>query len=218
MAEKAEHGHVAGTRGHLPWWLLPSLAFFCLWFVSLCFLDIPVAKYMREYKMPRHLEETLVMCNSMAKAVPLVVLVLAAAIAVNGEKWRMLGRLILAMLIGPLAAVWAGKLSVGRLRPRWFTGSQWQETFTGFFPNFNDAKRVHFDSFPSGDAALAFAVAFILAQYFPRHRFILYFLAVGCAAERIFSQYHYISDVLLGAMIGYLSARIVQYISAPTGR
>jgi undecaprenyl-diphosphatase len=78
-------------------------------------------------------------------------------------------------------------------------------------------KEFKFQSLPSGDAAVAFAVTFILVKYFPQHRYVLYVLAVGCALSRVILRYHYVSDVILGAAIGYLSAKIVLYLSSPSG-
>jgi len=213
MSDKNEHSHAASKGGNLPSWIIPSLALFALWFVALSFLDIPVAKFMKTYKIPRLLDETLTLCNSLARLIPFLLLILTAILSLGAEKWRMLGRLLLAFLI-EAGIVWGGKLSVSRVRPRWFAGDHWRDTFTGFFTGNN----FKLQSFPSGDAALGLSVAIILAQYFPKHRYILYFLAIGCAASRVFDNYHFLSDALLGSIVGYVSARFVLYISSPSGK
>ena len=57
-------------------------------------------------------------------------------------------------------------------------------------------------SFPSGHTAMAFAMAFCLAQFYPRGRWVFAGIAVMVGAQRIVGQAHYISDVLAGACVG----------------
>lgn len=56
---------------------------------------------------------------------------------------------------------------------------------------------------PSGDATVAFAAAVILARLWPRARGIWYGLAVGCALARVAARAHFLSDVTVGALLGY---------------
>jgi membrane-associated phospholipid phosphatase len=62
---------------------------------------------------------------------------------------------------------------------------------------------------PSGHAALAFAAFAVLARAFPRARGWFLFLACGVAASRVLMGEHFLSDVVAGAGVGYVSARAV---------
>ncbi|HWC72730.1 MAG TPA: phosphatase PAP2 family protein [Gemmatimonadales bacterium] len=57
---------------------------------------------------------------------------------------------------------------------------------------------------PSSEVAVAFAAAAILARMFPEARGLWYAVAIGCALTRVVSGAHFMSDVVLGALVGYL--------------
>ncbi len=61
-------------------------------------------------------------------------------------------------------------------------------------------------AFPSGHAAVMFAVAFVLAKRFPRFRYAFYCGAFTVALSRVLLLKHYPSDVLAGAALGLLVA------------
>ncbi len=63
-------------------------------------------------------------------------------------------------------------------------------------------------SLPSGHAASAFLFAEFFSAKYPRWRIPLYIWAVGVAVSRVYLERHWPSDVLLGALIGFASARI----------
>ncbi|HTT69264.1 MAG TPA: phosphatase PAP2 family protein [Gemmatimonadales bacterium] len=56
---------------------------------------------------------------------------------------------------------------------------------------------------PSSHAMVAFAAATVAARLFPRLRWVLFALASGCAATRVLSHAHYLSDVTFGATLGW---------------
>ncbi len=57
---------------------------------------------------------------------------------------------------------------------------------------------------PSSEAAVAFAAAAMLARLFPETSVLWYGLALGCALSRVASGAHFVSDVVLAAVVGYV--------------
>src|SRR3990167_1001147 len=57
-------------------------------------------------------------------------------------------------------------------------------------------------SFPSGHAAIAFALSYILAKMHKKKALFYYFLAVLVSFSRIYLGKHFPSDILVGALLG----------------
>jgi membrane-associated phospholipid phosphatase len=83
----------------------------------------------------------------------------------------------------------------------------------GFFP-------FHFDpaygSFPSGHAAVTLAVLSILWLSLPRWRWLYAAIGIAICAALVFLNYHFVSDVIAGSMLGsitgYCTARIFRLL------
>ena len=56
---------------------------------------------------------------------------------------------------------------------------------------------------PSSHTMVAFGGATMAARLFPRARWVFYMLAWGCAATRVLSHAHFVSDVTFGALLGW---------------
>lgn len=182
---------------------------------SLYFLDKPIANYLKDndypHKFPGEVRRAIRFFDSYEQIIPLTLLIITAAISAGTEKWKLIGKLLLAMILSAIP-VWIGKIVIARQRPKWNNGTSWLDTFSGLFPGLANMKM---QSMPSGDAALDFAISIILANAFPKHRYIFYILAFGSAASRVMLKYHYLSDVIVGSVIGYLAAKIILYITSP---
>ncbi len=91
---------------------------------------------------------------------------------------------------------------IGRPRPKFMHAGNFE---------LSPASGSGWDSFPSGHAAAAFAVATVLATKFPRARWLILATAVAVAASRIVRGAHYLTDVAggaaLGCVIGMIAAR-----------
>lgn len=61
-------------------------------------------------------------------------------------------------------------------------------------------------SFPSSHAVNNFAFAVVMSYYFRRYRAVFYIVSVFIALSRVYVGVHYPSDVIAGAVIGYLLA------------
>ncbi len=92
-------------------------------------------------------------------------------------------------------AVQIPKHVIGRPRPRWTH----QDAFE-YGPSFQGG----FDAFPSGHSAASFAVAAVFARYFPRMAWVWYGAASFVALSRFLRGSHFPTDVIVGAVLGYL--------------
>ena len=84
---------------------------------------------------------------------------------------------------------------LGRPRPRMMHQDPFQ---------FGPSLQGGLDAFPSGHASATFAIATVLANYFPRSKVLWYGAAWFVALCRIARGSHYPTDVLAGALLGYL--------------
>ena len=89
------------------------------------------------------------------------------------------------------------KLLVRRERPELNGGDY------GFRPWSEDPFSTLGLGMPSSHTMVAFGAATALARIFPGARWVWYVLAAGCAATRVLSHAHFLSDVTLGAFLGW---------------
>jgi undecaprenyl-diphosphatase len=66
------------------------------------------------------------------------------------------------------------------------------------------------NSMPSGHATAAFAFAFVVVEFFPRLRIPVFILAIALAASRVMVNAHYVSDILAGVLVAWLTFRALQ--------
>lgn len=62
------------------------------------------------------------------------------------------------------------------------------------------------NSFPSGHSATSFSLFISLSLLFPKYRYIFYILAFLVAFSRVVITAHYLSDTIVGSLIGALCA------------
>jgi membrane-associated phospholipid phosphatase len=80
-------------------------------------------------------------------------------------------------------------------------------TFGDWFPMFSNNSA--WQSFPSGHSAMAAGLAVGLTALFPRGKWLFVGLTVLVMLQRMFSTYHFLSDTMWGAAIGWLFASII---------
>jgi undecaprenyl-diphosphatase len=90
---------------------------------------------------------------------------------------------------------------IGRARPPvWL-----HDAIYGFAPlTFHAA----WNSMPSGHTTTAFALAGSLCVFYPRLRFLWLAYALMLGASRVIVDAHYLSDVLAGALLGWITVRL----------
>ena len=121
-------------------------------------------------------------------------LILAGALT-DDDETRITGRMVLQSLVYSVTITQLLKVVIGRARPFLDNGKD------AFHPmRIDDA----FHSFPSGHVTAAFALSATLSRRFDSVplSIALYALATLTAAERIASDRHWLSDAVLGAVIG----------------
>lgn len=134
-------------------------------------------------------------------------LTLTTLVLLFDRRWRVIvPHLLLASLIG-FCLAHVGKLTWSRERPFRFaaiTADAPDRSWHGASPTWR--RRSSFSSFPSGHSTAVFAVAAVLAWFYPRGRALCYLLAAGTAASRVMQNAHWPSDCWAGSLIGWLSA------------
>ncbi|HEU4686311.1 MAG TPA: phosphatase PAP2 family protein [Nitrospira sp.] len=125
----------------------------------------------------------------------LSLVVLAAGFLLKREGWKAAGWQTL--VAHGIAALFSNLLKhlIGRPRPKFM--------HSGYL-HLSPASGSGWDSFPSGHATATFAVAAVLAVRFPKMRGILFAAAVAIAASRVLRGSHYLTDVVGGAVLGYV--------------
>lgn len=125
--------------------------------------------------------------------VVLSLVLLAVGYGLSQQQWKDAGRQ--SLIAHGLVAVIANiiKHAVGRPRPKFLDTANFE-----FAPVHGSG----WDSFPSGHASAAFAVATVLAIRFPRLRWPLFAVAMGVAASRVVRGSHFLTDVAGGAVLG----------------
>lgn len=89
------------------------------------------------------------------------------------------------------------KICIGRQRPHK------SETYDALvFHPFN--LDWHFQSLPSGHTQVLFSVATSAALLWPRGSWFIFLLAAGLGFTRVMTLQHFLSDVIAGALLGYL--------------
>jgi len=106
------------------------------------------------------------------------------------------------------------KFLTSRQRPNYYdavTGKN-SHVFHGPFYHFLKKDNSSFQSFPSGHTTVAFAAATVFAMEYREYRavpIIAYSAATAIGLSRIVQNAHWISDVMVGAALGFLCGRQV---------
>ncbi|MXX09872.1 MAG: phosphatase PAP2 family protein [Nitrospira sp. SB0677_bin_15] len=172
-----------------------GIVFFCLYQLSQ--LDFQTVLLLRSLHEPV-VSRLAYLGNRLGDGLTLVLLCLGlwgVGYLLKNKVWQRAG------IDGILAHALAGvavqilKHLIGRPRPRWTH----QDAFE-YGPSWQGG----LDAFPSGHAAASFAVAAVLARYFPAWRGLWYGSALFVGMARVAGGSHFPTDVLGGAVLGFL--------------
>jgi undecaprenyl-diphosphatase len=202
--------HVSARVRLVP--LLFSHAALILAFVGLFEWDVPLTRFIRslndihiDHLANPWLAQFSDIGDRLGKGESLVILSLALLAVGYGLKhppWKDAGWQ--SLIAHGLAALSANilKHAIGRPRPKFMHAGKL---------DLSPVSGSGWDSFPSGHAAAAFAVAIVLATKFPRVRWPIIAMAVAIAASRIIRGSHYLTDVAGGAALGCLMGMIAAH-------
>jgi len=172
--------------------------------------DLTVARHIKENRPPGFLRELVENTEPFGHGIGVVILLTTMAVC-HRERWRNYVHTgAIALGAGLITDVF--KASYGRIRPRdlpWEQVASVQDTFLGWFPLLNGLDS--HTSFPSGHTTVAFALAVCLSVLFPKGRNLLLGLAAFVACGRVLTSAHYLSDVCMGAAVGWTVAQTAIY-------
>ena len=189
-----------------------SVCALILAFAGLFEWDVPLTRFIRslndvhmDHLANPWLAQLSDMGDRLGKGESLVILSLALLAVGYGLKhplWKDAGWQ--SLIAHGLAAVSANilKHAIGRPRPKFMHAGNMELSPVG---------GSGWDSFPSGHAAAAFAVATVLAAKFPRAKWLIFAVAVAIAASRIIRGSHYLTDVAGGAALGCIIGMIAAH-------
>jgi membrane-associated phospholipid phosphatase len=100
----------------------------------------------------------------------------------------------------------------GRQRPFWADGVDHWSGPVGFFKRFESGQTGRYDSFPGGHSITAFSLATVVAMQYRKSVWVpilAYTTATGVALSRLTENKHWLSDSLVGSVLGYVIGRLV---------
>ena len=168
---------------------------------SYFYIDLPVAKFFRVYENSLF-ENTLTTLSTLGEAGWYIVGGLMIYYYFKNKKPLYSQRAMFIVKVVVLSGIVSGviKVTVGRFRPVKF----FRDNLYGFDGwHFNEYK---FNSFPSGHTTTGFAIGVALALLFPKYRFYFLLFAFFIGFTRVATTVHYVSDTLMGALIGTFTA------------
>lgn len=197
-----------GNRGRWRPLLVPALLLLAS--AAALPLDTPFAQWCAQIKWPAAFEKLLLLSEVFGHAIGILVIGLLVFQLDPVRRWAV-PRLVFTA-IGAGVAADVVKLFVARARPRHteLEKCAW-DMVAGFFSSSGGG--ISHQSFPSGHAAAAVALALALAALYPRGRSLFFGLAALACAQRLVEASHYVTDILVGAAIGTLVAAVCLEIS-----
>lgn len=105
-----------------------------------------------------------------------------------------------------------GKHLTGRQRPSWENGADHWSGPAGFFRRYKKGEIAHYDAFPSGHTISIFGTATVIAEMYKKTVWVpalCYSAAALTGLSRVTEDTHWLSDVFLGAVLGYVIGKYV---------
>jgi membrane-associated phospholipid phosphatase len=132
-------------------------------------------------------------------------------VLLKDQKAKETARLLLMTFIHGGIVVQLGKHLSGRQRPWYEDGSDHWYGPSGFFKRYSESFS-KYDAFPSGHTIMAWGTATVIAEMYkskPLVPIICYSLATLAGLSRVTEDQHWLSDVFVGAVLGYAIGKFV---------
>ncbi len=131
---------------------------------------------------------------------------------IKDEKAKDTGKLLLMSLIHSGVVVQLLKHLTGRQRPEAEKGVDRWDGPSGFFKRYKDNRDMYYDSFPSGHTITVWSTATVIAHQYNKSVIIpilSYGLATLSGLSRITEDTHWLSDVFVGAVLGFAIGKFI---------
>lgn len=144
---------------------------------------------------------------------PLLAILLVVAAR---RRWRQMALTVLCAFIVQQGSTELIKYLAGRMRPH--EAEAWGARVGVADP---DAVTIFmgpgsgYHSFPSGHTSYCFMLAAVASAYFPRWRWWFYGAALFVGLGRVMADVHFLSDILVGVVIGYLAGQLFVRVWPP---
>lgn len=167
-------------------------------------LDAWLAQWMAAHRLPAVVRKSLQLSEFFGHGLGVLMIGLLVLQLDSVRRWCV-PRLVFAPLAAGLVADLM-KVLVARLRPRYCgIDESVANVVNGWFVVAGEGKS---QSFPSGHAAAAAAMAFALTALYPRGRYCFALLGLLAIAQRLDEGAHFLSDLCCGAAIGSFAAAL----------
>lgn len=193
-------------------WFLSLMAAVLMASISYFWLDQPIARLAHSW-LPHHATFERV-SHTPDPFVPLTVLTLVV-LALWTISGRILSKIQNAAVVCSLSVLMA---EATKNQLKFVFGRTWPEAWFPDGPSFirDGAYGFHafhgglgYGSFPSGHMAVACAIISVLWSYYPKLRAVYLLAALSAAGGLIGGNYHFLSDVIVGAFIGILIGAMI---------
>lgn len=105
-----------------------------------------------------------------------------------------------------------GKHLTGRQRPSWNEGEDGWHWLNGFLNRYKTNQLAQYDAFPAGHVITIFGTATVISEMYKKTIWVpvlCYSIATACGLSRITEDTHWMSDVFLGAVLGFAIGKYV---------
>lgn len=181
---------------------------FLLAFFSYFFIDLPVAQFFYETHSPiKELFSQYITKLGKSEWILITAIAMYLFYRVKNTSFAQQGLFIFTSIALSGILVNILKTIFSRYRPK----AYFQDNLFGF-DVFAFKTQYVFNSFPSGHSATAMGLAVALMLLFPKYRILAFLFGVIVASSRFIITAHYVSDVLMGSLLGGLVSYGLYYV------
>jgi len=171
-----------------------------------------IKSYQRKNKWVDDLSPVVTLLGDGNVSLGISALFYASGLVIKDRKAKDTGKLVLMSLIHSGIVVQLLKHLAGRQRPEAENGVDRWDGPAGFFKRYKDNRDMFYDAFPSGHTITAWSTATVIAHQYNKSvivPIISYGLATLSGFSRVTEDTHWLSDVFVGAVLGFAIGKFV---------